>query len=70
VVREDDEEGSWQLIGVSEPGEDGDDAHLFHALDADQTLLEILDLPRGWRATRDDVGSPWFREPDEPAPSP
>jgi hypothetical protein len=37
-------------------------AHLSHLLDADATLDEIADLPRGWKAWRWSVGDDWIRE--------
>jgi hypothetical protein len=50
VVRQDD--GEWQLLcGTVEP-EDPQVYHLFHALDRDPSLLEVIDLPAGRRADR------------------
>jgi hypothetical protein len=30
----------------------------------DPTLLELADLPEGWRAWRERVGAPWQRAPE------
>ena len=60
VVHDDD--GDWQLLcGTVDPDEDGHFAHLFHPLDHDPVLLEVLDLEQGERADRDDRGRPWER---------
>jgi hypothetical protein len=58
-----DEEGDWQLFDEPEtdPGEPSL-LHLFHVLDADPSLLEVLDLPEGAAAERASPGEPWVRE--------
>ena len=61
VVRDDD--GDWQLLcGTVEPTE-AHVFHLHHALDRDQSLLEVLDLEPGERADREGPGAPWRRGP-------
>ena len=52
----------WQLIGSSDAGPDGVIGHLFHAVDEDPTLAEVLDLAPGERAVRDRTGAPWLRQ--------
>ena len=60
VVRAAD--GGWRLLDVPEA-----DAgplvtfHLFHALDHDQSLLDVFDLDPGRAASRDAVGERWKR---------
>ncbi|MBJ8339169.1 hypothetical protein JGU71_09745 [Antrihabitans sp. YC3-6] len=56
-----DDDGIWQLIGTTEAGSEGSISHLFHAVDNDPTLIDVLDLPSGYCATRDAVGRPWSR---------
>ncbi|MDA0185219.1 hypothetical protein OJ997_33250 [Solirubrobacter phytolaccae] len=61
LVQHDADDGIWQLIGTSDAGEDAKLAHLFHAIDADATLLDVLDLEPGERAERSEVGGEWTR---------
>ena len=61
LVQHDADDGLWQLIGTSDAGEDAKIAHLVHAIDADPTLLEVLDLAPGERAVRTEVGGEWTR---------
>jgi hypothetical protein len=61
LVQHDADDGVWQLIGTSDAGEDGRVAHLVHAVDADPTLLDVLDLAPGERAVRSEVGGEWTR---------
>ena len=52
----------WQFL--SDDGANMDDAMLVGLKEIvahDNTVLEIADLPPGWIATRDQVGSPWMR---------
>jgi len=65
VVRDDD--GDWQLLcGTADAEADAHLVHLFHCLDDDKTLIEVLDLPVGDRADRDEAGGPWEREAAAP----
>ena len=64
-----DEDGIWQLIGTSDAdGATGRIGHLYHAIDEDPTLVDVLDLPVGHRATRTHVGGPWTRHPGQLEP--
>jgi hypothetical protein len=60
VIRTSDDE--WQLF---ERGAGGDGephvVHLFHAVDHDPTLVDVLDLEPGERADRPAPGAPWTR---------
>ena len=50
----------WQLIGMSDAdGGTGKIGHLHHAVDEDQSLIDVLDLPAGGSAERDGPGKPW-----------
>ena len=49
------------MIGASDPEADGRIHHLHHAVDEDQTLLDVLDLPPGEEALRAEVGGEWVR---------
>jgi hypothetical protein len=60
VVR-DREDGDWQLLCGTTAGDEPHLFHLFHALDHDRTLLDVLDLEPGERADRNDPDSPWIR---------
>jgi hypothetical protein len=68
LVVNDAEDDLWQLIGSSDPGPDGKIGHLYHAVDADPTLIDILDLDPGYSAIRDRVGASWTRDIHEPEP--
>lgn len=60
LVQHGADDGIWQLIGTSDA--DGSTAkigHLHHAIDEDQSLIDILGLLPGSSATRTGVGSPW-----------
>ena len=59
VVR--DEEGDWQLLGAGGAVGEPRIAHLYHAIDEDPTLLEVLDLMPGVEAVRERRGGPWTR---------
>ena len=62
VVRDDG--GGWQLhAGTTADGGKPVGIDLFHVLDDDPTLLEVLDLAPGQRADRDGPGRRWRRDP-------
>ncbi|GAA2710929.1 hypothetical protein Apa02nite_083420 [Actinoplanes palleronii] len=57
------EDGVWHLVGAS--GADGDTGrvgHLHHAVDEDQSLIDVLNLQPGHTLVRDDGGRPWHEE--------
>ena len=58
---------TWQLLSAT-PADVEPEAHLthlWHVLDEDQTLLDVLDLEPGERADRSGAGAPWERGPDD-----
>jgi hypothetical protein len=59
VVR--DEDGEWQLLCGTVPTDDAHLFHLFHALDRDPELLDVLDLEVSERADRKGPGAKWIR---------
>ena len=61
VARDDDERADWQLLCDTVPADDPQVYHLFHALDRDQSLLEVLDLEPGQRAERRKLRGGWKR---------
>jgi hypothetical protein len=61
LVTHDDDDGLWQLIGSTGAEDEGKLGHLSHAIDEDQTLLDVLDLSPGEEATREHPGAPWTR---------
>ncbi|GAA1888248.1 hypothetical protein [Asanoa iriomotensis] len=61
LVTHDADDGAWQLIGATDAGETATITHLYHAVDADPTLLDVLDLEAGQRATRRRAGAAWRR---------
>ncbi|MVU80965.1 hypothetical protein GPX89_27410 [Nocardia sp. ET3-3] len=57
-----DQDGDlWQLLGPTDPGEQGRIGHLYHAVDEDPTLMEVLNLQSGSYGTRSAVGGAWTR---------
>ncbi len=59
-------DAKWQLLcGTVAPdvSENAGAFHVFHALDRDQSLLEVMDLEPGQRADREGAGAPWQRGP-------
>jgi hypothetical protein len=64
LVAHDDDDGSWQfLTGEDLDVADGMLVSLKSMIDRDPSLAELADLPLGWHAWRDQVGSPWQRGP-------
>ena len=62
-VTHDSDDHSWQFIGSSDGTvENGKVIALHEAVELDPSVLQLADLPIGWRAVRDTVGSPWKRE--------
>ncbi|MGW5386395.1 hypothetical protein [Nocardia sp. NPDC003963] len=57
-----DPAGIWQLAGTTDIDGAGRSGHLHHAIDEDPTLIEVLDLEPGRRATRSAPGRPWHRD--------
>ena len=62
LVANDADDGLWQLIGATGAGSTGKIGHLYHAIDDDPTLIDILDLPSGQCADRASLGEPWVRQ--------
>jgi hypothetical protein len=57
-----DEEGDWQfLCGITDQVDDGAVVSLGSILQRDSTLADLADLPQGWQASREAVGSDWKR---------
>ena len=61
LVVNDDDDDLWQLIGDHRWRPDAKVGHLFHAIDEDPTLLDVLDLEPGEEAERERRGGPWTR---------
>jgi hypothetical protein len=61
LVSHEEDDGVWQLIGETDAHGEPVIGHLYHAVDEDPTLLDILDLEPGERAERDRVGGEWVR---------
>jgi hypothetical protein len=61
LVSHDAEDDVWQLIGTSDAHDDPKIGHLYHAVDEDPTLIDVLDLEPGERAERDCRGGEWVR---------
>jgi hypothetical protein len=59
-----DEDGSWQFLTSGRcKAVDGLIVCLADMVRRDPSLIELANLPAGWRAWRASVGDPWNREP-------
>lgn len=57
-------DGGWEfLCGTTEKPKDAREILLGEAVELDPRLLEVADLPAGWRAFRDSPEAPWMQEP-------
>jgi hypothetical protein len=65
LVANDADDDLWQLIGSTDAGPDGKIGHLYHAVDEDPTLIDVLDLEPGSVAIRAHIGGPWTRRSDD-----
>ena len=62
-VTHDSDDHGWQFIGSSDGTvENGRVIALEEAVELDPSVLQLADLPVGWRAVRDTVEHPWKRE--------
>jgi hypothetical protein len=60
LVSHDADDNVWQLIGTSNADDStGKIGHLYHAVDEDQSLIDVLGLPAGHSAERAGPGKPW-----------
>lgn len=62
-VSHDDDDGAWQFHTGAAQVSDGDAmiVALSTIVDHDPSICELADLPCGWIAERDGIGSPWRR---------
>jgi len=69
VVTHYSDDHSWAFVcGTTEQyKEDGRLVCMADVLKRDPSLREIADLPPGWSAERDNVGSEWLRYPNDDA---
>ena len=64
MVSHDADDGGWQfLCGTTNDPKDGRIVCLADIVSSDPSVCEVADLPVGWVAFRDAIGSPWKREP-------
>jgi hypothetical protein len=64
-VTHDSEDGAWQFLEWGTPNED--DAMIVGLEEMtriDPSILELADLPLGWRAIRRSAAESWHREPN------
>ena len=63
LVTHDGEDG-WSFIGSSDgTAENGRVIALHEAVELDPSVLQLADLPFGWRAWRDSPEDSWIRQP-------
>lgn len=72
VVHYSDDHSWGFLCGTTDAAEDGRVIVMQEAVQLDDTLRSIADLPPGWKAWREHRGSPWIKEENDEgnAPSP
>jgi len=59
-----DPDGEWEfLCGTTDKPKDAREILLGEVVDLDERVLEVADLPVGWRALRSAPGAPWMQEP-------
>lgn len=64
MVTHDEDDGGWQfLCGTTNDPDEGCIVHLEEIVVMDPTVTSVADLPLGWLAFRNSVGSEWHREP-------
>ena len=62
VIHDSDDHG-WQFIGSGDGTfENGKVVALHEVVELDPSVLQLADLPVGWRALRDSPERPWKRE--------
>jgi hypothetical protein len=62
-VYHDQDDGAWQFHGPSESKAESAALVCFHHIvDKDPSIMELIDLPPGWSAVRENVGCAWSRE--------
>jgi hypothetical protein len=65
LVSRDAQDGDWQFLSIK--GNDVSEIAIIslrQAIELDPTLIELADLPVGWRARRDSKGGTWRRDPN------
>ena len=66
TVFHDDDDGSWQFHHEKEPVEkNAMVVGLSEIIDIDETIKELADLPMGWLAWREAIGTPWHRKKNQ-----
>ena len=61
-VAHDSHDCGWQFLGRQAREEDAKVIALHEAVELDPSILQLADLPPGWRAVRDSAALPWRRE--------
>jgi hypothetical protein len=68
LVTHDGDDGTWRVLcGKTNDPKYGRVVGLGELFDRDPSIGQLADLPLGWRAWRDSVGSPWQRGPNPTA---
>ena len=59
-----DPDGEWEfLCGTTDNPKDSRQVMLSEMVELDPRVLEVADLPVGWRAFRDRLDGPWLQQP-------
>jgi hypothetical protein len=62
-VTHDSDDHGWQFVGFSNGMSENDRVIALHeVVELDRSVLQLADLPVGWRAVRDTIGHPRKRE--------
>jgi hypothetical protein len=71
LVTHDEDDGAWQfLCGTTNEPRDGRIVGLDCIVAQDPSVIELADLPLGWRAWRDSPAEAWRREAKPPNEEP
>ena len=69
VTHDAEEPQGWQFLdgrGATCDPSSGIPVHMEHVLERDPSVLELADLPPGWRAWREAEDAAWARAPEHP----
>ena len=65
-VTHDEDDHGWQFLGSGDAQVVDAKLVAFHEIvEMDPTLLQLADLPPGWRAWREKPGAAWMRAPKQ-----
>jgi hypothetical protein len=65
-VAHDENDHGWQFLTLDDPREeDASVVALEEIVQLDSSILDVADIPPGWRAWRQSIDHEWIREPTD-----